>query len=214
MAGRFFLLTFFFALGLLTISFSAESKEQTSLVSPPSPYAPQLYQREWYQKEEGQIPKNPTVPPPLTQRTPPNVSHCERHFLFKGKRLECDSETGKDALGLNPFMRGLPYAESELEIYRENQRKIRFAGFTGTVGVLAMIAGVVISHPVLDPASGSIRPGGFVTLSGIALTANSLIYGLSMMKANEVHIANAVQYHNTARPNQPIELEFSTHIDF
>jgi hypothetical protein len=209
MAGRFFLLLLFVGLGHPSISFSAESKERSSFNHLGLPYSPIPYE-----KEEGMIPKSPTAPPPLTQRVPVDVPHCERHFIFKGRRIECDSEIGKDALRLSPLMRGLPYAESELDIYRENQRKIRIAGFTGTLGFLAIITGVIVSHPVLDPVSGSIRPGGFITLGGIALTANSLIYGLSMMRANEVHIANAVQYYNTVHPNQPIELEFSTHIDF
>jgi len=207
MAGRFFLLAFFrvfysvffLALGFPTISFSAESKPYPSLSHP---------------KKEGQIPESPTAPPPLTQRVPVDVPHCERYFLYKGKNIECDSETGKDALRLNLLMRDLPYALSELDIYRENQRKIRIAGFAGTVGILAAIAGVMVSHPILDPVSGSIRRGGFISLAGLAITANSLIYGLSMMKANEVHVANAVQYYNSVHPEQPIELEFSTHIDF
>ena len=209
MAGRFFILVFFLALGLPTISFTAERKEWISLAQPSLPYPPAFYQ-----KEEEQIPKSPTAPPALTQKNPTDIPHCERHFLFKGKKIKCDSETGKDAAGLSPLMQGLPYAMSELGIYRENQKKIRITGYTGTIGVLAMIAGVIVSHPVLDPSSGSIRPGGFITLAGIGLAANSLIYGLSMMKANEVHVANAVQYYNAVHPSQPIELEFSTHIDF
>ncbi len=156
----------------------------------------------------------PTAPPPLPQRIPGEVPHCERHFVFKGKKIECDSEMGKDALRLSLLMKDVPYAQSELDIYRENRQKIRLAGFTGTVGVLAMLTGAIVSHPILDPQSGSIRPGGLITLAGLAITANSLIYGLSMMRANEVHIGNAVQYYNSVHPGQPIELEFSTHIDF
>jgi len=164
-----------------------------------------------YEKEERQIPKRPSAPPPLNQLKAPDFPHCERYFSFKGKKIECDSNLGKDGERLRPIMHDVPSALEELDQYQENRDKVRLAAYGGTAGLLTMGLGIAISRPPFDPGSGEPRTGGYVLIGGLILAVNSLIYGLSVVKANENHLGKAVQYYNAAHPKSPIELHFSTH---
>ncbi len=164
--------------------------------------------------EVSQIPKSPSVPPFLVQRIPVDVPHCERYFIHKGQQLECDSNLGKDAERLKVLMHDVPAALQEIETYQENRDKVRIAAYVGTLGLIAAIVGTVVSRPAFDPTSGTPRTGGFIMLGGLGITANALIYGLSLDKTNEGHIGNAVKYFNAAHPDQPIQLQFRTEVDF
>jgi hypothetical protein len=53
-----------------------------------------------------------------------------------------------------------------------------------------------------------------LVLSGASLTAGSFIYGFTSARANETHLNEAVRLHNLAKPDRPIELQFSTGIGF
>jgi hypothetical protein len=167
-----------------------------------------------YEQEEEDIPSEPSMPPVLIQRPPPIIAHCERYFVHKGKKIECDSQVGADAEMLRPIMRDVPAAIAELDAYRRAQKNVRIAAYVGTAGILATIIGGVMSHPLFDPGTGALQPGGYVAFAGIALAANALIYGLSLVKTNEVHIGNAVRYYNAVHPDKPVVLEFSTSVHF
>jgi hypothetical protein len=167
-----------------------------------------------YELEERQIPKNPSQPPSLRQRPARDSHHCERFFVFDGKKEECDSNLGHDAERLRPLMHDVPSALEELDLYQENLKKIKTAAYVGTAGILAMIVGVIMSRPPFDPNSGAARPGAYVMMVGLAAGVNSMIYGFSLVKTNEAHLGNAVQYYNAAHPDRAIELQFSTNVNF
>ncbi|MBI2711561.1 MAG: hypothetical protein HYX41_01685 [Bdellovibrio sp.] len=149
-----------------------------------------------YEKEERDIPKKPSAPPELTERIPPNLPHCERYFVYGGKKIECDSQLGGDAEMLRPIMRDVPAAIAELDAYQRANKNVRLAAYVGTGGVVSAILGGFVSQPLFDPATGAIKPGGYIVFGGIALAANALIYGLSLLKTNEIHIGNAVRIYN------------------
>ncbi len=167
-----------------------------------------------YEKEEARIPTRPSTPPLLEQKVPIEYPHCERYFVYRGKAFECDSNLGRDAERLRVLLKDVPSALFELDTYQENREKIKVASYLGTAGILAMILGVLISRPPFDRDNGSIKPGGYVLLGGGILAGNSLIYGLSLVKTNESHLRNAVGYYNAAHPDDPIELQFSTRVNF
>jgi hypothetical protein len=167
-----------------------------------------------YEREEAEIPKKPSQPPQLSPRIGKTVPQCERYFLYQGNRMECDSYLGGDAERLRPLMSDVPSALSELDMYQANLKKMKLAAYIGTAGILVIIAGIVISRPIVDPSSGALKPGGYVALSGFGISLNSLIYGLSIKKTNEGHLGNAVEYFNAAHPDRPIELQFSTQVNF
>lgn len=167
-----------------------------------------------YEQEESQIPKKPSAPVPLYQISPGNVPHCERYYLYQGKKMECDSNLGNDGEHLRPYMKDVPQALAELDTYQDNLKKLKMAAYLGSAGMLIMVAGILISHPPIDDTSGALKTGGWVMLGGFGLAANSLIYGFSLMKTNEAHLGNAVNYYNSAHPDRPIELQFSARVNF
>jgi hypothetical protein len=170
-----------------------------------------------YDKEEAQIPQKPSTPPALMQRIAPNIPHCERYFVYQGKSMECDSNSGQDADRFRSIMEDVPAALAELDIYQDNRQKMRIAAYTGTFGLLAMIAGFFVigrPNPPFDPISGSPNIGGYFMIGGLGLVGSSFIYGLTVSRTNESHIGNAVEIFNAAHPDRPIELRFSTEINF
>lgn len=167
-----------------------------------------------YDKEFEPIPKTPNAPPPLKQKEVANIPHCEKYFVHQGKVIECDSNLGEDGEHLRSIMSDVPAAIAEMDRYQENRRHIKIASYVGSVGVLAMLVGIIISRPPVDPGSGSVRPGGYVLFSGFGVFANSLLYGLNVARTNQAHLGNAVNYYNAAHPDTPIELQFSTHLNF
>ncbi len=181
-----------------------------SLLAPTDSWAGQFS----YEVEESQIPKSPSQPPPLVQNAPKFIPHCERYYLFEGKKFECDSNLGQDGERLRSIMAEVPSALVELDAYQQNLKNIRTAAYVGTAGILAMVLGVIMNRPPVDPVSGALRPGAYVMLVGFGVTVNSLIYGLSVVKTNEAHLAHAVNYYNQARPDRMIELQFSTQVNF
>lgn len=167
-----------------------------------------------FELEEAQIPKSPSRPPFLELKAPKYVPHCERFYLYQGKKFECDSNLGRDGEAFRPLMADVPSAIAELDTYQANLRKIRVAAYVSTAGILAVIAGLLISRPPIDPVSGAFKPGAYVMLGGFGVTVNSLIYGLSLVKTNEAHLSNAVNNFNAAHPDRAIELQFSTNVNF
>ena len=169
-----------------------------------------------YEKEESQIPKKPSAPPPLLQKVPPNYSHCERYFVYQGKKIECDSNLGGDAERLRPLMEDVPAAIAELDAYQDNRQKMKLAAYLGTLGLVVLMSGFILgrSTPAFDPISGTPNLLGYVMIGGLGVTVHSVILGFSVGKTNESHVGNAVQYYNSVHPDQPIELKFSTELNF
>src|SRR6476619_2703472 len=85
-----------------------------------------------FEQEESQIPKQPSTPPPINQLIPTEHPHCERFFVYRGKKMECDSNVGRDADRLRPLMQDVPSAIAELDAYQENREKIKLAAYFGT----------------------------------------------------------------------------------
>src|SRR5690349_46867 len=108
-----------------------------------------------YEREEAQIPKKPSQPPQLAPRLGKSKPQCERYFLYQGKKLECDSYLGGDAERLRPLMADVPSALAELDIYRENLKKMKLAAYIGSAGLLAIVAGLAISRPIVEQGSGT-----------------------------------------------------------
>ena len=160
------------------------------------------------------IPNQPSAPPLLSQKAIAPMSQCERYFVYDGKLLQCDSNTEKDANRLRPIMRDVPEAIAELDAYVANRKSLQTTAYVGSASFLMIIGGIFVSHPAFDPVSGAPRAGGYLILGGVGLAIHSLIYGMSINRANEVHIQNAVARYNSARPDHPIRLQFSADIPF
>ena len=179
------------------------------------PAGPRIYAAEKaFSKEEAQIPKVPNAPPALNQKRAPEVGYCQRYFLFRGKRLECDSHLGNDGERLRPLLSDVPAALAELDAYQESRKSLKNVAYAGTGGLALMTTGMIISRPPFEPNTGQIRPGGYLIILGALLGVGSLVYGLSHVNVNDSHLQRAVQFYNQVHPEEPIELKFSTEFHF
>jgi hypothetical protein len=165
-----------------------------------------------YDQEEADIPTNPSTPRQFVVKPPDaKLFHCERNFQYQGKNLTCDSSLRQDGEGLRPIIKDNAQAVSELDQYQNNRRTIKTAAYVASAGILIALVALLASKA--DTFDGpSIRTIGVG--SGLILTAGSFIYGFSALSANESHLDRAVQYYNGANPQKPIELKFSTGINF
>jgi hypothetical protein len=178
-----------------------------------------------YEKEEAQIPKMPSQPRLMRQKQALEIPHCERYFVYQGKILECDSNTGRDAERLRQYMLDVPAATAELDIYQENRQKMKLAAYLGTAGFIAAFIGGLLQPPAPTPENpepggkflglvGATPLGGAFILGGILIGGTAVTYSFVTSVTNEQHIGNAVEYYNRVHPNRPIELKFSAEINF
>lgn len=171
-----------------------------------------------FSAEESQIPQSPSAPPSLSQQAPTDLFHCERKFVYQGKTLDCDSNIQRDGENLRPIIQDVPAAISELDAYQRNRRTLRKTAYVASLGVLAMIAGYFATHATGNGKfrndDTSLRTLSYLVVGGAVLTAGSFIYGFTLYKTNESHLGNAINEFNQARPNTPIEIQFSTGIRF
>lgn len=182
----------------------------STFAAPPSNRDPQVPQLE---EELAEIPKKPTAPIPLPQKAPIDAFHCQRFFVYKEKVLGCDSNIRLDGEKLRPILGDNPAAIAELNEYQKSRMGIQNAAYVGTAGVFVMLAGWVISSRVANPST-STAISKLTFFGGAGIIASSFIYALSSIRTNEQHLGNAVSLHNEAHPHSPIELRFSTGINF
>lgn len=155
-----------------------------------------------------------STPAEVNRRSAESPFKCPRSFVYQGKHISCDSNVRKDAEGLRPILNSVPDAVSELNIYQKNRRDVQTAAYVGSLGLIIVLAGLILSSTFdpQDPQRITVR--NYAGFGGLGLTIGSAIYGFSVINANEAHLDKAVQNFNQARPHSPIELEFTTGINF
>jgi hypothetical protein len=151
------------------------------------------------------IPQNPSAPPTLFQKSAPESFRCQRTFVYQGKIIGCDSNVRPDGEGLRPYLADVPAANAELNSYQRNRANLRNTAYFGTLGLAILIAGGL---------AGKGTGKELMLLGGGAIFGGSLLYGFTSARANENHLDEAVRLHNLAKPDKPIELQFSTGIGF
>jgi hypothetical protein len=163
--------------------------------------------------DDFQIPEQPTAPPALAKRVPPKRFTCQRQFLYQGKLLELDSNLYTDAEHLRPIVNDVPPALASLNRYQQGRRNVRILAYTGSLGLLMLVGSYLLSRQQDSKTTGrKIRQIGMG--SGLLIASGSLVWGLSVMATNEHHLQDSVNRYNEARPNDLIELQFSTGFRF
>jgi hypothetical protein len=161
-----------------------------------------------FEKEEQEIPKQPSPPPAFERPKVQYLYACERLYTYQGKALSCDSPSYADGEKLRPLLQTVPAAQAELDLYQWNKRTLNRTAYISTLGLVVALVGYTVNRPAFE--NNSIKPGGYLILSGLGLSAGSFAYGLTMNRNNESHLRKAVELYNSAKPDQPIELQFST----
>ena len=138
---------------------------------------------------------------------------CERSFIYQGKTYACDSLHKKDAEKLRTFFKNDPEAIRSLEIYQKNRKTARVAAYTGTIGILLILSGLIFS-PKLPSDRAHSRFKAAAVWGGTALTAGSFIYSFGRLKSNENNLENAINAYNKNHSDDPITLKFETGVSF
>ncbi|MDR3607338.1 MAG: hypothetical protein P4M08_08155 [Oligoflexia bacterium] len=155
--------------------------------------------------KEVPIPKKPTAPPQLFERTAPDTFRCQRFYVYQGRTLGCDSNLGPDGERLRPILSTVPGASAELDQYQRQQRRLRATAYAGSAGLVLLLAGIL---------GGGGTGKKIMYLSGGSIFLGSIALGLAAIHTNESKLGDAVDTYNRARPNDPIQLQFNTGIGF
>jgi len=177
--------------------------------SPPNP-APLIDSpsaRDVGRKELESIPKKPSTPVAPGRPGINEYFTCDRYFVYEGKRIVCDSYMRKDAEKLRPILDEVPEAVAELDEYQKNRRTLRNCAYVGSIGFLAFVAGQLLKDKLFEKDGLTHQA---LSLGGLGLVGTSFLYGFAVTQKNEEHIGNAVQKYNNARPDRPIQIQFST----
>jgi len=180
----------------------------------PTPAYGDITRQSQYQEQEQSIPRKPEAPLDLRTRRAPLIPHCERYFTHDGKKLECDSQQGLDAGRLRMIVHEVPESVAELDAYYRTQKNIRYVAYVGTLGIVSVILGSIMSNPIAASSSGGLKPSGYLTIIGASLVTGAFIYGFGMSRTSEAHVGKAVEYYNKKYPDRPIGLEFDTSVHF
>jgi len=178
-----------------------------------------------HSKEEAEIPKAPSAPIPLKPTEPPDDAfRCARYLVYKGKRMDCDSNVRRDAERIRPILESVPSAVTELNIYQANRRSIRTSAYLASLGIVAVLVGMIIGSPGVSKQPGGaiymnngvpqVNTGGYIALGGLLLGVNSFIYGASLIRTNEDHLDRALELYNQAKPQDPLQIQVSTGFQF
>ena len=148
------------------------------------------------------------IPAPL--RKPKDIIPlgCERPFTIHGETYSTDSPQSQDASTLKYFVDSVPESASYLEEYQSTRTKSKISAYTGTLGILMFIFSNPISKQFHPDSQDSIRTT--LRLGGIALAAGGFFYSFTILRTNEYLIPKAVDAYNKTKPNDPIELQFTT----
>src|SRR4051794_23207299 len=96
-----------------------------------------------YQKQEAEIPKLPSAPPPIPTGSPSDTFRCTRYFTWKGKRYECDSFVRQDAEKLRTIVGDTPQATAELDDYQATRASVHNTAYVATAGLVLFVAGLI-----------------------------------------------------------------------
>jgi len=155
-------------------------------------------------------PRRPIAPSLIPQPKVKNVFRCERKFVYLGKVFDCDSNVERDAERLRPLMTDVPGALEDLDNYQRTRQTVRNAAYAGSLGLLAVISGELLSRTFTD-ANGNLTSTGtqlrnYTAFGGAGLALISFFIGWFTLQRNEKYWDSAVQLHNQAHPDTPIQI--------
>ncbi|MGE0614518.1 MAG: hypothetical protein AB7P04_02670 [Bacteriovoracia bacterium] len=137
---------------------------------------------------------------------------CKREFVHQEKTYPIDSFHKQDGERLRPVIQEVPSAVAQLNAYQRNRRAATTANYVGTIGIGVALVGLILGRQLSGDTAVVVR--NISVLSGLAMTSGSLIYRFTILRSNENHLTQAVQNYNSARPNDSIQLQFSTEMFF
>ncbi|MBC7387519.1 MAG: hypothetical protein H7301_15315, partial [Cryobacterium sp.] len=101
-------------------------------------------------------------------------------------------------------------ALEELERYQSGRQSVQFAAYTGTAGLVLVLASGILTDLFIDESRVSARRDVTRVLrwGGAGLMIGSVGFGLARLRSNEDHLQSAISKHNASAPDRPIEILF------
>ena len=172
----------------------------------PTPDAPQ-------KAAIGSLP--PSAPPLLgAQGEPGNwrAFRCSRYFIYRGKSIECDSDLGHDGENLRPILSQTPEALETLNQYQQTRKDAQKLRYVATAGLVMMATGIILGR-TLAP-NDRILTRNLLLGSGLAISAGSYFWGLTLVRKNEARLTEAAEIYNRAHPKDPLQIQVTTGVEF
>lgn len=164
-----------------------------------------LLSRESFAIDDGGLrrPCQTGIPAPLRKPKEITPLGCERPFIYRGETYSADSPQAQDASTLKYFVQSVPESNSILEDYQSTREKSKISAYTGTFGILMAIFSNTIAKPI------NANPY-IIRIAGATIATGGFFYSFAILNSNESRIPKAVETYNKSKPNDPIEIQFST----
>lgn len=148
------------------------------------------------------------IPAPL--RKPKDITPlgCDRPFTIHGETYSADSPQAQDASTLKYFVQSVPESNSILEEYQEHRAASKTGAYIGTLGVVMFLFSNAIGNQFNAASKTSVTNA--LRVGGICLATGGFFFTFAYLHENEHLIPKAVEAYNQAKPNDPIELQFTT----
>jgi len=190
----------------LCISLPAQANE-------PAPHYPRCYQEYVTLERITMTPSSaemPTAKIPQPIKKPKTIIPlgCDRPFVYRGELYSADSPQAQDVATLRHFVSSVPEADSLLAEYQNNRKKSTLSAYTGTAGILLALLAVPIANQFHGNSHDAVRSA--LQIGGIALAAGGFFYSFTLLRTNEYLLPKAVDRYNDSKPDDPIELRFTT----
>lgn len=148
------------------------------------------------------------IPSPL--RKPKDITPlgCDRPFTIHGETYSADSPQAQDASTLKYFAQNVPASNSILEEYQNNRNLAVTGAYIGTLGVIMAVLATAVGNQF--NAGSKLSVTSTLRVGGLALAAGGFFFTFTHLHENEHLIPKAVEAYNQSKPNDPIELQFTT----
>lgn len=148
------------------------------------------------------------IPPPLKKPKTIIPLGCDRPFIYRGEIYSADPPQAQDASTLKYFMKDVPEANRILEEYQKKRIQSQISAYTGTAGIFMLIFASTLGSQF--DRSNPNGVAGPLRLGGLALASGGFLYSFLLIRSNDSLIPQAVQTYNHSKPDDPIELKFTT----
>ncbi len=148
------------------------------------------------------------IPAPLRKPKEITPLGCDRPFTIHGETYSADSPQAQDASTLKYFVQSVPDSASILDDYQAARTRSKISAFAGTFGLLMFLLSNPIAKQFNGPTQHSVRMT--MRFGGLAVAAGGFFYSFTLLRTNENLIPQAVDTYNKSKPNNPIELQFTT----
>lgn len=148
------------------------------------------------------------IPSPL--RKPKDIVPlgCDRPFSYRGEIYSVDSPLSQDASTLKYFVKDVGASNQLIEEYQSNLKDSKTSAYIGTLGILMFVFSNLIGKQFSSGSSQAVTQA--FRIGGASFALGGFFFTYSSLNQNENLIPKAVEAYNQAKPNDPIELQFST----